>query len=97
MSNLFVANPAVLKQEGGKLISDSIEFNKNVKKLYSTVEHLVSSGYESDAARAIAQDIEKYHEDLNYMTKTIKDYGDYCNLAATEVTKNEQNIIDNIG
>lgn len=96
MANLFVANPDALKAEGDKVISQSIEFNKNVEKLYSTVEQLTTSGYVSPAALAIAADIKSYRDDLNRMTNVIKDYGNYLLHAGDAVVRNEQRIIDEI-
>lgn len=96
MANQFVANPVVLRQEGQKLVEESVEFTRNVSLLYSTVHELVNSAYVSSAARAIAADIEKYHVDLDNMAKTIRQYGNYCTSAAGTVMRNEQNIIDNI-
>ena len=43
----------MLKQEGGKLVDESIEFNNYVEKLYNTVNQLVESGYISSSAKAI--------------------------------------------
>lgn len=96
MANLFVANPAALKAEGNKVVNQSTEFNKNVEKLYSTVEQLTSSSYVSPAAVAIANDIKSYREDLNKMTAVIRDYGNYLLHAGDTVMKNEQRIIDEI-
>ncbi len=96
MANLFVANPAALKAEGNKVVNQSTEFNKNVEKLYSTVEQLTSSSYVSPAAVAIANDIKSYREDLNKMTAVIRDYGNYLLHAGDTVMKNEQRIIDDI-
>ena len=96
MANLFVANPQALKTEGERVVNQSVEFNKNVEKLYETVEQLTSSGYVSPAAAAIAADIKSYRGDLNIMTAIIKDYGNYLLYAGDAVVKNEQRIIDEI-
>lgn len=96
MSTLFVADSVKLKLEGENLNTKSIEFNKNVERIYDTIHTLTISGYVSEAAEAIAKDIEKYHNDLKGMAKVIKDYGDYCHMASNIINKNEQNIIDNI-
>ena len=96
MASLFLADPALLRQEGEKLVAQSIEFDSNVDKMYETVHQLTASGYVSDAARAIANEIEKRHGDLDAMTKAIRDYGDYLRQTSKSVVDNENKIIDNI-
>ncbi len=96
MSKVFLADPVVLRAEGEKLLNESVQFNTNVEKLYDTIHHLVQTGYVSSGARAIAQNIEMYRADLDAMTKTIKQYGQFCIASAGAVNKNEQRIMDEL-
>ena len=99
MSNLFVANPAILRQEGGSIQNQAGMFGQNIEKIYSTLDELLSSGYISPAAMAIGQKIRDSRDDLDmmskYMKKIIDDYANYCMTTSATVVKNEQNIIDN--
>ncbi|MBQ7790043.1 MAG: hypothetical protein IJ399_02140 [Bacilli bacterium] len=95
MSNLFVANPAVLRQEGGSIQNQAGLFGQNIEKIYSTLDELLSSGYISPAAMAIGQKIRDSRDDLDMMKKVIDDYANYCMTTSATVVKNEQNIIDN--
>ena len=95
MSNLFVANPAVLRQEGGTIQNQAGLFGQNIEKIYSTLDELLSSGYISPAAMAIGQKIRDSRDDLDMMKKIIDDYANYCMTTSATVVKNEQNIIDN--
>lgn len=95
MSNLFVANPAVLRQEGGTIQNQAGLFGQNVDKIYSTLDELLASGYISPAARAIGEKIKASRDDLDMMKRVIDDYANYCMTTSSTVVKNEQNIIDN--
>ncbi len=92
----FIANPAVLTQEGNSILDKGQQFGQNVEKIYSTIEEMVNSSYLSPAANAIAARIQTYRNDLNQMTRTINDYGNFCIKTANTVVKNEQNIIDDV-
>lgn len=96
MSNLFVANPDVLKTEGNTITDQGGQFNQNVEKVYSTLDEMLSSSYLSPAARAVGNKIRASRDDLDAMTRIMKDYGSYCLGSSSTVMKNEQNIIDNI-
>ena len=95
MSNLFVANPDVLRAEGNTVLDQGGQFGQNVDKVYSTVEEMLSSSYLSPAARALGAEIATFRDDLDKMTKVINDYGNYCVSASGTVVRNEENIIDN--
>lgn len=95
MSNAFVANPAVLKQEGNSLVDQQHQFGQNIEKIYSTLDDLLASAYVSPAAKEIGNQIRKCRNDLEMMEKIIGDYGNYCLTTSGTVIKNEQNIIDN--
>ena len=95
MSNLFVADPVVLNQEGTKLDDLTSRFNENVEIIYNTVMEMISSSYVSQAAKELGQKILSYRGDLDNMTKTIAGYASYCHTASSKVRKNEANIVDN--
>ena len=94
MSRLFVADPAVLRQEGDKLIGESRAFGQNVTKMYTTIDKMVVSNYVSPAAKALAAKIRTYKDDMDAMTKIIDDYGTFCMRSSNKVNRNEQNIMD---
>lgn len=95
MSNLFVADPVVLKAEGNTVLDQAGQFNQNVEKIYSTLNEMLSGDYLSPAARAIGNKILSKRDDLDAMTKVMNDYGTYCVTTSGTVNNNEQNIIDN--
>ena len=69
MSNRFVADPYTLRNKGSEIIDKSQEFGENINKIYQTVNEMINSNYLDPAARAIAQEIETYRDDLDKMTK----------------------------
>jgi hypothetical protein len=95
MSNLFVANPGVIRQEGGTIQNQAGLFGRNIEKIYSTLDELLASGYISPAAMAIGEKIRSSRDDLDMMKRVIDDYANYCMTTSSTVVKNEQNIIDN--
>ena len=97
MSNAFVANPAILRQEGNSLADQKQQFGQNIDKIYSTLDDLLASSYVSPAAKAIGDKIRNCRDDLEMMEKIIGDYSNYCLTTSTTVVKNEDNIIDNYG
>ena len=64
--------------------------------LYSTVEEMINSDYLSPAAKAIADEIKSYREDLNAMTRKISRYGEFCKNASNKVIRNDTNIVNSI-
>ena len=94
MSKLFVADPAILKQEGNKLDDLTSRFKENVDTIYSTVEEMLSSAYVSPAAREMGEKILSYKVDLDNMTKAMAGYANYCHTASGKVAKNEDSIVD---
>lgn len=94
MSKQFLSDPVALRQEGNKEKEQSEQFDQMVKKIYSTLDQMLSSDYLSPAARAIGERIRSKRNDLDEMTKIINEYGEYCLMTANTVNKNEQNIID---
>ena len=95
MSKQFLADPVTLRSEGNKELEQSNMFDQQVKKIFSTLDQMLSSDYLSPAARAIGTRIRSKKEDLDQMTQIIRDYGEYCLMSANTVDTNEQNIIDN--
>ena len=94
MSRLFLADPAILRMEGNKLLGQSKQFGSNVTKMYTTIGRMVQSNYVSPAAKALAAKIGTYKDDMDAMTKIISDYGNYCLTASQKVNRNEADIID---
>ena len=92
----FIANPQILRVKGEEVESQAQQFAQNVEKVYSTVEEMVNSDYLSPEAKAIADEIRSYREDLNAMTRKIQNYGAFCKKASTKIINNQMNIIDNI-
>lgn len=96
MSNRFVADPYTLRNKGSEIIDKSQEFGENINKIYQTVNEMINSNYLDPAARAIAQEIETYRDDLDKMTKVIAEYGNFCLTASSKVIKNQDNIISRL-
>ena len=92
----FIANPQILRIKGEEVESQAQQFAQNVEKVYSTVEEMVNSDYLSPEAKAIAEEIRSYREDLNAMTRKIQNYGVFCKNASKKIINNQMNIIDNI-
>lgn len=93
MSGKFVADPMTLRNKGKEIIEKSEEFNSNVNKIYETVEEMINSNYLDPAAKALAEEIKSYRDDLNAMTRTIKDYGQFNVSAGNSVEKNQDDLI----
>ena len=92
----FIANPQILRVKGDEIESKAQQFSQNVEKIYSTVEEMVNSDYLSPEAKAIADEIKSYREDLNAMTRKIGNYGAFCKNASNKVIRNQSNIADSI-
>lgn len=97
MSNTFVANPAVLRQEGNTLSDQAQQFGQNIEKIYSTLDTLLSSSYVSPAAKVLGEKMRASRSDLEAMKTIISQYSNYCITTSATVVKNEDNIIDNYG
>ena len=92
----FVANPDILRAKGTELVSQADLFAQNVNKIYENVHKMVNTDYLSPEAKAIANEIESYKDDLNRMAKVISDYGKFCLDASNKVLTNQDNIISGI-
>ena len=92
----FVANPQILRIKGEDLENQAQQFAVNVEKIYKTVEEMINSDYLSPEAKAIADEIRSYRDDLNAMTRKIANYGAFCKRASDKVLRNQVNIIDSI-
>ena len=93
MSGKFVADPTILRNKGNEIIGKAEEFNSNVNKIYETVEEMINSNYLDPAARALAEEIKAYRDDLNAMTRTINEYGEFNVAAGNSVEKNQDDLI----
>ena len=58
---------------------------------------MVNSDYLDPAARAIAENIHSYRDELANMANVIEGYGNYCLKAGNAVISNQDNIISGIG
>ena len=96
MGNKFVGNPQVLRAKGGVILNQADQFQQNTNKVYATVEELINSDYLAPEARAIAQEIEKSHEDLNNMARVMADYGTYCSDAGATIINNQDSIASSV-
>lgn len=92
----FVADPQMLKIKGEEIENQAQQFAQNVEKIYKTVEEMVNSDYLSPEARAIANEIQSYRDDLNAMTRKISNYATFCKNASNKVIRNQINIADSI-
>ena len=93
----FVADPQILRIKGEEVENQAQQFAQNVEKIYSTVEEMVNSDYLDPAARAIAENIHSYKDELANMANVIESYGNYCLKAGNAVVDNQDNIISGIG
>ena len=93
--SLFKGDTRAIKQEGDKLEDLTNSFNQNVKNIYENVEKLLTTSYVSPAARELGEKILSYRDDLDNMTKTMKDYTDFCHFASAEIAKTDRDIADN--
>ena len=94
---MFGAKPELLRTKGNELIGKSQEFEDNAKKIFATVEEMVTSNYTSPEAIAIAKEIESYRDDLENMKRAVENYGQFCITAGAKVIRNQDNIISSIG
>lgn len=92
----FVADPYALKTKGNEIVDASRAFEENVNKIYQTINDMITKSYLDPAARAIADEIASYRDDLARMTKVINDYGTFCINASNKVITNQDNIISGI-
>lgn len=97
MAGKFTADPMILRSEGQKLIEQSERFDHNVITVYETIDEMLSSAYVSPAARSMGAQIATYRDTLNEMTKTINQYGTFCQTASSKVMANEDRIIEEFG
>lgn len=92
----FVASPEILRAKGQELVSQSELFANNVTKIFESVNKMVNTDYLSPEAKAIANDINSYKNDLDIMTNTIRQYGNFCINAGNRVINNQEDIISGI-
>ena len=92
----FTADPATLSQEGNKITSLGEHFNENVDKVYTTLDTMTASDYLSPEAKEIAGRIKDKKKDLDDMTKTINQYGEFAKGAAEDVIANQEELSSEI-
>ena len=93
---MFGAKPELLMTKGNELTEQSQEFASNAKKIFDTVNEMITSNYSSPEAVAIAREIQSYQDDLENMQRTINNYGEFCKIAGAKVVRNQENIISSI-
>lgn len=93
---MFGAKPELLITKGNELEGQSREFGSNGKKIFDTVEEMITSNYSSPEAVAIANEIRSYQDDLESMQRAIANYGEFCKIAGNKVIRNQENIISSI-
>ncbi len=94
--SVFYANPAELRAKGAQMVEHAQAFADNVKKIYATIDEMVHSNYTSPDAIALANEIEKHHNDMNHMAQIIAEYGDFLSNFGSSVIKNQADNIANI-
>lgn len=97
MSNVFGADPIELQTKGNRINDVSAQFKENYETIFRTVEEMITNNYLDPAARAIANNIFSYKDELEAMAKTINSYGNYCIMAGNGVIRNQEDIISGIG
>ena len=96
-SDVFGADPMELQEKGSRINNIAVQFRDNNGKIFTTVEEMVNSDYLDPAARAIAENIHSYKDELANMANVIENYGNYCLKAGNAVIDNQDNIISGIG
>ena len=96
-SDVFGADPTELQEKGNKINNIATQFRENHAKVFATVDEMVNSDYLDPAARAIAENIHSYRDELANMANVIEGYGNYCLKAGNAVIDNQDNIISGIG
>ena len=96
-SDEFGADPMELQEKGSRINNIAVQFRDNYGKIFTTVEEMVNSDYLDPAARAIAENIHSYKDELANMANVIESYGNYCLKAGNAVIDNQDNIISGIG
>ena len=96
-SDVFGADPMELQEKGSRINNIAVQFRDNYGKIFTTVEEMVNSDYLDPAARAIAENIHSYKDELANMANVIENYGNYCLKAGNAVIDNQDNIISGIG
>lgn len=94
--SVFKANPEELRAKGSQMIDYASQFETNVRKIYSTIQEMIHSNYTSPDAIALANEIEKHHNDMNRMAKIIDNYGQFLTNYGNAVIRNQMNNITNM-
>ena len=97
LSDVFGADPMELQERGNKINNIAVQFRDNYTKVFTAVDEMVNSDYLDPAARAIAENIHSYRDELANMANVIESYGNYCLKAGNAVVDNQDNIISGMG
>lgn len=90
----FAADPMILGQQGRAINDQAAEFKNNSETVFRTVEAIISSDYVSPASQEIGRQILSKKDDIAAMRRIMEDYGNFCGVAGSTVTRNEENNID---
>lgn len=96
-SDIFGADPMELQEKESKINNIAVQFRDNYTKVFTAVDEMVNSDYLDPAARAIAENIHSYRDELANMANVIESYGNYCLKAGNAVVDNQDNIISGMG
>ena len=94
MANAFLSNPRAIREEGNKIIDESVNFRNSADKIMEDVDYMVEHFYVSDGSRVLAEHIKSYKNDLYAMAKIMNEYGAFCVNFGSTVAINEQKMVD---
>ena len=92
--DVFGGHSAGLENAGKKINTVAQNFEGEYLKIYSIIDALIGSEWNSPAASEIAKQIEGQRPNLEALRDAIKAYSDYCYRTSNRVIDNEENIID---
>ena len=99
-SDVFGADPIELQEKGNRINNIAAQFRDNYAKVFTTVDEMVNSDYLDPAARAIAENIHSYRDELANMANVIESRDGTTGerlKAGNAVVDNQDNIISGIG
>jgi len=95
-SDVFGGHSSGLEAAGKKIETVAQNFEGEYLKIYSVIDALIGSEWNSPAAEAIAKQIEGQRPNLEAMRDAIKGYANYCYRTSNRVIENEENIISGV-
>lgn len=90
---LFSISPVALTASGKKLLENAESFNTNGNNIFKAVDEMVRSDYISPDARAIANEINSYKDDIAHMRNTLARYGQFCITSSSKMEATQDEII----